>query len=125
MTENFQSKGGTLAFRGVAQRIEAYHMVDSLEAAARFRLRDLNDEEMSKLKTFAVSLGSRDATNFATMVLYSLLGLTQAQVDLEHFVRDQLGDHPITNLLTRCVNPPSADEEQLARMGAFSALFQR
>ena len=125
MTENFQSKGGTLAFRGVAQRIEAYHMVDSLEAAARFRLRDLNDEEMSKLKTFAVSLGSRDATNFATMVLYSLLGLTQAQVDLKDFVRDQLGDHPITNLLTRCVNPPPADEEQLARMGAFSALFQR
>jgi hypothetical protein len=125
MTENFPSTGGTLAFRGLAQRIEAYQMVDSLEAAVRFRLPDVDEEEVTNLKTFAVLLGSRDAINFAAMVLYSLLGLVPARVDLQNFVGDQLGDHPIAKLLIRCTNPPPPNEKQLALGAAFHSLFRR
>jgi hypothetical protein len=125
MTENFPSTGGTLAFRGLAQRIEAYEMVDSLEAAVRFRLPDVDEEEVTKLKTFAVLLGSRDAINFAAMVLYSLLGLVPARVDLQNFVSDQLGDHPMAKLLIRCTNPPPPNEKQLALGAAFHSLFRR
>jgi hypothetical protein len=125
MTENFPSTGGTLAFRGLAQRIEAYHMVDSLEAAARFRLGDLDEEAITTLKTFAVSLGSRDARNFAAMVLHSLLGLKQAQDDLQHFVGTQLGKHPIASVLTRCANPPPADGKDFSQAAAFRALFEK
>jgi hypothetical protein len=91
MTENFPSTGGTLAFRGLAQRIEAYHMIDSLEAAVRFRLGDLDDEAITTLKTFAVLQGSRNASNFAAMVLHSLLGLKQAQDHLQTFCWDPIG----------------------------------
>lgn len=125
MTENFPSTGGTLAFRGLAQRIEAYHMVDSLEAAARFRLGDLDDEAITTLKTFAVSQGSRNARNFAAMVLHSLLGLKQAQDDLQHFVGTQLGTHPIASVLTRCINPPPADGKDFSQAAAFRALFEK
>ena len=123
MTENFPSTGGTLMFRGISQRIDAYQIVDSLEAAVRFRLPGLNEEELTKLKTFAVSMGSHDAIRFATMVLYSLLGLAQARIDLQHFVTGQLSDHPIANLLTRCTNPPPPEDHQLALAAAFRAIF--
>lgn len=73
---------------------------------------------------FAVSLGSRDAANFASMVLHSLLGLAQAQSDLHCFVEDQLGNHPLTSLLTQCTDPPPVDDERLARTRAFHALFE-
>jgi hypothetical protein len=125
LTENFPSAGGTLAFRGLAQRIEAYHMVDSLEAAARFRLGDLDDETITALKVFAISHGSRSARDFAAMVLHSLLGLQQAQDDLSHYVGTQLGRHPIADILTRCINPPPADGEELSQAAAFRSLFQR
>jgi hypothetical protein len=123
MTEHFQSTGGTLFLRGLAQRIEAHHMVDSLEAAARFRISDLGNDEMTKLMTFIVSLGSRDAIKFAAMVLYSLLGLEKARNDLKNFIADHLGDHPIAALLARCANPPAADEKQLEDVRAFRAIF--
>jgi hypothetical protein len=99
-------------------------MVDSLEAAVRFRLPDVDEEEVTNLKTFAVLLGSRDAINFAAMVLYSLLGLVPARVDLQNFVGDQLGDHPIAKLLIRCTNPPPPNETQLALGAAFQSLFR-
>ena len=123
MTETFPSTGGSLAFRGLGQRIEAYHMLDSLEAAVRFRLDDLDDEAIITLQTFAVSLGSRDATNCAAMVLHSLLGLKQAQEDLQRFIGTQLGDHRIASVLTRCINPPLADGKDLSQAAAFRALF--
>jgi hypothetical protein len=123
MTETFPSTGGTLAFRGLAHRIEAYHMIDSLEAAIRFRLGDLDDEAINALKMFAVSLGSRDATNFSAMVLHSLLGLSEAQDDLRNFVEFQLGGHPIAGVLGRCVDPPPADERDFSHTAAFRALF--
>ena len=100
-------------------------MVDSLEAAVRFRLRDLNDEQTMDLKTFSMSLGSRDCANFSAMVLWSLLGLAKARNDLKSFLRDQLRKHPISGLLARCADPPPADQEQLTRSGAFYALFER
>jgi hypothetical protein len=124
MTENFQSTGGTLWLRGLAQRIKAYHIVDSLEAAARFRFPDLSNDEWTKLLTFIVSLGSRDAINFASMVLYSLLGMEKAQNDLKNFIGNQLGEHPIAELLTRCVKPPAIDEKKLADARAFRAVFE-
>jgi hypothetical protein len=124
MTENFPSTGGTLAFRGLAQRIEAYYMIESLEAAARFRFDDLDDETITSLKTFAVLQGSRNAINFAAMVLHSLLGRKQAQDDLQDFVRAQLGKHPLASFLTRCVNPPPAPANDVSQAAAFRSLFQ-
>jgi hypothetical protein len=123
MTENFSSTGGTLVFRGLARRIEAYSMVDSMDAAARFRLHDIADEEMTALTTFAVSLGCRDAINFSTMVVYSLLGLTEARNDLRSFVNDQFGNHPVAGLLARCTDPPPS-AKGLEQCAAFRALFK-
>lgn len=124
MTEGFPSANGGFAFRGLEQRIEAYQMMDSMEAATRFRLPDLDDKQIMELKTFSVSFSSRDCANFSAMVLWSLLGLAQARNNLQTFIRDQLGEHPLKGLLTRCSNPPPADEEQLTRSGAFYAIFQ-
>ena len=124
MSENFPSKNGGFAFRGVEQRIEAHYVVDSLEAAVRFRLQDLNDEQMMALKTFLVSLGSRDCSNFSAMVLWSLLGLIPARSTLKTILNDQLRENPIAGLLVQCTDPPPADEEQLSRSGAFYAIFQ-
>ena len=124
ISENFPSANGGFMFSGLEQRIEAFHTMDSLEAAIRFRLRDLVDDQIMQLKTFCVSLGSRDCFNFSAMVLWSLLGLAQARNNLQSFVRDQLGEHPLTALLTRCVDPPPTDREQLTRSGAFYAIFQ-
>jgi len=123
MTENFPSTGGTLAFRGLAQRTEAYHMIESLEAAARFRFSDLDDETIASLKTFAVWQGSRNARNFAAMVLHSLLGLKQAQADLQDLLRGQLGKHPLANFLGRCVHPPPVPASHLSQAAAFRSLF--
>jgi len=125
MTEGFPSTNGGFAFRGLEQRIKAYQMMDSLEAAISFRLRDLDDEQIMELKTFAVSLGARDCTNFSAMVLWSLLGLAQARRDLGSFIRNQLSGHPLANLLTRCSDPPPLDEEQyLTHCRAFYSIFQ-
>lgn len=124
MTENFPAANGGFAFRGIEQRIDAYHMMNSLEAAASFRLRDLDDEQMRDLKTFSVSLGSRDCANFSAMVVWSLIGLAKARNDLKSFLRNQLREHPISSLLAECADPPPADEEQLTRSGAFYAIFQ-
>lgn len=125
MTEGFPSTNGGFAFRGLEQRIKAYQMMDSLEAAISFRLRDLDDEQIMELKTFAVSLGARDCTNFSAMVLWSLLGLAQARRDLGSFIRNQLCGHPLANLLTRCSDPPPLDEEQyLTHCRAFYSIFQ-
>jgi hypothetical protein len=123
MTENFSSTGGTLVFRGLARRTEAYSVVDSMDAAARFRLHDVDDEEMTALTTFAVSLGCRNAINFSTMVLYSLLGLTEARNDLRSFVNDQLGNHPVAGLLARCADPPPS-AKRLEQCAAFRAMFR-
>jgi hypothetical protein len=123
MTEGFPSTGGTLAFRGIAQRIEAYHMVDSLEAASRFRLPDVDDEAIGTLKAFAVSLGCRDAIDFSSMVLHSLLGLKQAQDDLRHVLADQLSGAPIAGILARCIDPPPVEGRDFAQAAAFRALF--
>jgi hypothetical protein len=98
-------------------------MVGSLEAAVRFRLGDLDEEAITALKTFAVSLGSRNAGNFASMVLHSLLGLKQAQEDLQYFVGTHLGRHPIARLLTQCISPPPADGRDFSQAAAFRALF--
>lgn len=124
LTEDFPSANGGFAFRGIEQRIEAYHIMDSLEAAIRFRLRDVDDEQVARLKTFSVSLGSRDCASFSAMVLWSLLGLDPARTDLKTFLRDQLREHPIADLLAQCADPPPADEAQLSRSGAFYAIFQ-
>jgi hypothetical protein len=124
MTENFPSANGRFALRGLEQRTEAYYMVDSLEAAVRFRLRDLDDGQMMGLRTFSVSQGSHDCVNFSGMVLWSLLGLIQARDNLKAFLRDQLRGHPIAGLLAQCANPPLADEEQFSRSRAFQAIFQ-
>jgi hypothetical protein len=124
ITQDFPSPDGGFAFRGLEQRIEAYHMMNSLEAAARFRLPDLDDEQMTDLKTFSVSLGSRDCANFSAMVVWSLLGLAGARNDLRTFLKDQLREHRIASLLAQCADPPPADEQQLTRSGAFHALFQ-
>ena len=99
-------------------------MVESMEAAARFRLSGVGDEEMTALTTFAVSLGCRDAINFSAMVLYSLVGLAQAQSDLRSFVTDQLGDHPIASLLARCADPPPS-ATQFEHSAAFQAIFRK
>ncbi len=123
MTENFPSNGGTLLFRGVAHRIEAYHMVESMEAAALFRL-SLDDADITALKEFAVSQGSHGASGFASMVLHSLLGLKRAQDDLKLLVETQLSQHPIASVLTRCVDPPPADGKDLSQAAAFRALFK-
>jgi hypothetical protein len=123
MTEDFPSATSGFACRGLAQRIEAYHLVDSLQAAASFILQDLDDDQIKQLITFAVSQGSRDAANFAAMVLFSLLGMAQAQNDLRSFLREQLGDQPLAGLLGRCASPPPTDEKQLTRSGAFHAIF--
>ena len=122
MTQNFSATGGTLVFRGLAQRIEAYSMVDSMDAAARFRLPDATDEEITAVTAFAVSLGSRDAIKFSAMVLYSLLGLVQARNDVRRFVTDQLTHHPIAGLLARCADPPPA-ATQFEQSAAFRAIF--
>ncbi|HEU4678179.1 MAG TPA: hypothetical protein VFS35_01580 [Terrimicrobiaceae bacterium] len=124
MTESFPSTGGTLAFRGLAQRIEAYHMMESLEAAARFRFGDLDDETIISLKTFAVLQGSRNARNFSAMVLHSLLGLKQAQDDLRDLVQTHLGKHPLASFLARCVNPPPAPPSDFSQAAAFRSLFR-
>ena len=124
MTEGYPSANGGFGFRGLEQRIEAFQMMNSLEAAIRFRLRDLDDEQIMELKAFSVSLGSRDCANFSAMVLWSLLGLAQARNDLQSFVRDQLSEHRLTGLLTRCADPPPVDEKQLTRSGAFAAIFR-
>lgn len=124
MTDNFQTTGGTLWFRGLAQRIEAYHMIDSLDAAVRFWLVDLEEEAITALKLFAVAQGSLGAKNFAAMVLHSLLGLKKAQDDLQHFVEIQLGRHPLANVLIRCANPPLTEEKDFSQAAAFRALFK-
>lgn len=116
MTADFPSIGGTLAFRGLAQRTEAYQMVDSLEAALRFRLPDVSDAGVNELKRFAVSFGARGAIHFSAMVLYGLLGLEQAQTDLRRFVKESLGEHPLAPLLARCADPPPARGDILATM---------
>jgi hypothetical protein len=123
MTQDFSATGGTMVFRGLAQRIEAYSMVDSMEAAVRFRLPDATDEEVSAVMEFAVSLGSRDAVNFSRMVLYSLLGLVPARNDLRSFVTDQLGQHPLSAMLARCADPPPAQKE-FEESAAFLAIFK-
>ena len=123
MTDNFASAGGTLMFRGLAQRVEAYHMVDSMEAAIKFRFSDLEEEAIVSLKKFAVSLGSTNAKNFSAMVLYSLLGQKEAQTDLKSFVESQLGNHTITSLLSRCMAPPQIDTKDFFQAAAFRALF--
>jgi hypothetical protein len=124
MTENFQTMGGTLWFRGIAQRIEAYHMIDSLDAAVRFRLGDLEEEEITALILFAIAQGSLQAKNFAAMVLHSLLGLKKAQDDLQHFVESQLGNHPLAKVLMRCANLPPMEENHFSQAAAFRALFK-
>jgi hypothetical protein len=124
MTEDFPAANGGFAFRGLEQRIEAYHMMNSLEAAARFRLRDMDDEQLMALKTFAASLGSRDCANFSAMVLWSLLGLAEARNNLKLFLRDQLREQSIAGLLAQCADPPAPEEEQLTRSGAFYAIFR-
>lgn len=125
MTEGFPSKNGGFAFRGLEQRIEGYQMMDSLEGAIRFRLRNLDDEQIMELKTFSVSLGAQDCANFSAMVLWSLLGLARARNDLESFIRNQLSGHPLVSLLIRCSNPPPLDEEQrLTHSRAFYSLFR-
>lgn len=124
MTENFQSIGGTLVFRGLAQRMEAYHIIDSLEAAVRFRLGDLDEEAITALKMFAVSQGSCAAKDFAAMVLHSLLGLKQAQDDLQQFVVIQIGKHPLASVLMRCAKPPPAEGKDWTQAAAFRALFK-
>ena len=122
MTDDFSSTGGTLVFRGLGRRIEAYAMVDSMDAAARFRLPDVDHEAITALTAFAVSLGCRDAINFSAMVLYSLIGLTQARNDLRSFVNDQLGVHPVAPVLARCADPPPATKG-LEDCAAFRAIF--
>jgi len=124
MTENFPAADGGFAFRGLEQRIQAYHIMDSLEAATRFRLRHLDDQQVIDLKVFSMSFGSRDCANFSAMVLWSLLGSPKARQDLKSFLKDQLGHHPIADLLAQCADPPPADEEQFTRSGVFFALFQ-
>jgi hypothetical protein len=52
-----------------------------------------------------------------------LLGLKQAQEDLQRLVGTQLGDHPIASVLTQCVNPPLADGKHFSQAAAFRALF--
>jgi len=123
MTENFSTIGGSLFFKGLAQRIEAYSMVESMESAVRFYLSNLNDERIVDLKMFAVAQGSKDAKNFSSMVLYSLLGLKQAQDDLQHFVVTQLGNHPIANILSQCIDPPPVNEKDISQAAAFRAIF--
>jgi len=124
MTENFPCDDGGFMFRGIEQRMKAYHMTDSLEAAVRFRLADVTDEQVMQLKVFATSLGSRDCANFSAMVLYTLLGLPQARRDLQAALDGQLREHEIASLLARCVDPPPADQERLTRSGAFYSMFQ-
>src|SRR4051812_4979232 len=123
MAEGFPFNDGGFAFQGIEQRLEAFHLVDSLEAAISFRLQWVGDELLNQLKKFTVSLGSRDAARFSSMVLHSLLGLAQARTDLRSFVRDQLSGHPLEPLLRSCTDPPDADAEQLARSRAFYAVF--
>jgi hypothetical protein len=98
--------------------------MDSMEAAARFRLSGVDEQELAGLKAFAMSQGSRNCANLAAMVLWSLLGSIKARDDLIVLARDHLGQHPVGNLLLRCAHPPDADEEQLIRSGAFCRLFQ-
>jgi hypothetical protein len=125
MTENFLSRGGTLLFRGLAQRNKAISIVESLEAAIRFRLPTLSEEDLVKLKVFAVSQGSRATCDFAAMVLYSIQGLELARTNLREFVNKQLNGHPIADMLLKCVNPPPVGDRQLEESAAFKALFHR
>lgn len=46
MTKGFPSADGGFALRGIEQRIKAYHLVDSMEAAARFRLPRVDDDQL-------------------------------------------------------------------------------
>lgn len=124
MSENFPSGGGTLMFRGLAERIEAYHMIDSMEAALRFRLADLDDEAIGALKKFAVAQGARGAKNFGAVILHSLLGLKRAQDDLRNVVENQLGKHQLANVLLQCADPPPATERDWSQAAAFRALFK-
>jgi hypothetical protein len=124
LTEGFPSPNGGFAFRGIESRIEAYHMMDSLEAAVHFRLPGLDNEQALQLKTFAVSLGARQCTNFCAMALWSLLGLARAREDLKGVLREQLREHPLAGLLAQCADPPPAEAAELSRSGAFRALFQ-
>lgn len=123
MTPAFPAATGGFAVRGVEQRLKAYYLVDSMEAAVRFRLPNLDEEQVKQLTSFAVSLGSRDAARFAELVLFSVIGMAQARNDLQNVVQRQMSDHPLSELLTRCASPPDADPEQLARNGAFHAMF--
>ena len=123
MTDNFSTTGGTLAFHGLSKRVEASHIMDSMEAAIRYNFKDIQNDSISSLLAFTVSQGSKNAINFSTMVLYSLLGMKKAQNDLQNFISTQLGNNPIAGILNLCTNPPSLNKDNLAQAAIFHALF--
>ena len=123
MTEGYPSDDGGFAVEGMAERMHAYRMMDSWEAAVRFRLPHVGDADIAAFKTFAVSLSARSCAELTQMALWSLLGNDRARTDLHAAIDEQLSNHPVAALLAQCLTPRSPDYRQA--MSAGEAFFLR
>ena len=127
MTEDFPSDDGGFAIRGIAQRMRAFDLMDSFEAAIRFRMPHVGDEQIMAFKEFAISMSASDCVGLTGIALWCLLGNEQAHIDLQRAINETLSTHPVASLLTGCLAPPGPLLNQTAEVwgNLFSRLYQR
>jgi hypothetical protein len=113
--DGLEDGSGGWSVSGLSARLTAVSFVDSMRAAMRFRLPEASEIDITNLVVFVASMEARHAANVAAMILYSLLGLRQAQHDLRALVSNNAGAIPNPALWLACADPPPVDRPGVTR----------